>query len=628
MPGAPTGGNAYVATRGTGGWSSEDIIPLESYSGAPCVTEGSLALASSDELSRALIRIGRNARASAPEGSHLEKQECNTEGLQVAPGEPVGYENLLLRDNATGAYSLVNAPPAGVTPADAHFQGASGDLSHVVFSELAALTPEAPFATVGGPEDLYEWDEGALRLLSVLPDGVPAQGSLAQTSNGSQPISEKGSRIVFTSGGGLYVRVDGSSTVQVDASQTGGAGGGGSFQAMSADGSTILFTDENQLTPGSTAEAGKPDLYECVLPEGASRCELSDLTVAGAGEHADVLKVSAFGSQDSEHVYFVAKGVLAANKREYMSSEGQTVVEGAELGQENLYLWDGTTTTFIAGYGEGAGAVVSPDGTWFAFQSFKSLTGYDNARPGFGPQNEIFLYSASSNQLVCASCNPSGEAPIVGEAASLPPVAQRPLSDGGRLFFDTKEALVPSDTNSQVDVYEYEDGQPSLISSGTSPSASTFQGASESGDDVFFLARQRLLPQDDTGEEARVIYDARVDGGFPAAATPPACTTADACRVPVAPLPGVFGAPASATFSGAGNFAPRPPTVVKPKPKTAAQLRAEKLAKALKTCRPKKNKQKRQECEKQARAKYGPTKAEKKAKAKKSDRTSNDRGTK
>jgi hypothetical protein len=62
--------------------------------------------------------------------------------------------------------------------------------------------------------------------------------------------------------------------------------------------------------------------------------------------------------------------------------------------------------------------------------------------------------------------------------------------------------------------------------------------------------------------------------------------------------------------------------------KTAAELKAEKLTKALRACRTKKNKQKRQACEKQARAKYGPTKAKKKAKAKKSDRTSNDRGTK
>ena len=414
LPGAPTGGDGYIATRTRGGWSSEDVIPFDSYSGPGCsedLPNGSNEVwAFSDGLSRALIGFGHDSRASEPGGSTLEKQECNAEGLQVVPGEPVGYDNLLLRDNTTGSFQLVNAPPAGVTPADANFEGASADLSHVVFSELAALTPGAPFATVGGPEDLYEWDEGALRLLTMLPGEVPAEGALPEPSNGSRPISDTGSHIVFTSGGGLYVRVDGSSTVQVDASQVGGAGGGGSFQAMSADGSTVLFTDENQLTPGSTAEPGEPDLYECVLPEGASRCELSDLTVAKAGKPADVQRVSAFGSKDSSHVYFTARGVLA---------------QGAEAGQENLYLRDAGTTTFIAtlGSGEGVGAV-SPDGTWFAFASRKSLTGYDNIHPGGGSASEIFLYSAGSDShpptLVCASCNPSGEAPVAVKRLSRP----------------------------------------------------------------------------------------------------------------------------------------------------------------------------------------------------------------
>ncbi len=600
LPGAPTSGNNYIATRSEGDWKFEDMDPLESYTGIVCPTHSASVPAFSDDPSKALVVYGRASRSSEPEREFLET-ECNAEGLQVTSGEPVGYENLLLRDDATGAYQLVNVPPPGVTPADAHFEGASTDLSHIVFSELAPLTPGAP----AGDENLYEWDQGALRLLT-------AEGALAGASNGSPAISKTGSHIVLTVGGGLYVRVDGSSTVQVDASQIGGAGGGGSFQAMSAEGSAILFTDESRLTQGSTATPNEPDLYECVLPEGASRCELSDLTVAKAGEHADVLTVSRLGSQDSSHVYFVAKGVLA---------------EGATSGENNLYVYEPDPehegqfktkfiATLVAG-DQGVGAV-SPDGSWFAFDSVKSLTGYDNVSSSGEPVEEIFLYDATSGQLTCASCNPSGEAPIPGAGALLPPFAQRPLADGGRLFFETREALVPADTNNQVDVYEYEDGQPALISSGTGRYPSKFVGASESGGDAFFESSQELVPRD-TEEELRVIYDARVGGGFAEPSPPPACTTADACRVPVAPLPAVFGAPASATFSGAGNLAPPSPAVVKPKPKTAAQLKAGKLAKALKTCRKEKSKKRRASCEASAQKKYGVAKPRKKQnKAKKS----------
>jgi DNA-binding beta-propeller fold protein YncE len=563
LPGAPTGGNSYIATRGADGWSSEDVIPLESYSAGICVSHSNAVSAFSSDLSKVLLDFGHDSRASEPEGSELETQECNAEGLQVVVGEPVGYQNLLLRDNTTGTYELVNTPAPGVTPADAHFKGASADLSHVVFGELAQLTSEAPAPPVGGPEDLYEWDEGMLRLLSVLPDGDPATGSLVEASNGSRAISAEGSRIAFTSDGSLYLRIDGERTVQVDESQGPGGSGGGTFQALSSDGSMVLFTDESRLTPGSTAATGEPDLYECVLPAGAVRCELRDLTVAKAGERADVLKVSTLASEDSAHVYFVARGVLAANTRELINGEGRPEVEGAEAGKDNLYMWDGVKTMFIATLSEsdqGVGAV-SPDGTWFAFVSYKSLTGYDNILPGGGPQPEVFLYSAGSDShpptLVCASCNLSGEAPLDG-GTSLPPIAQRPLSDGGRLFFGTREELVPSDTNDLEDVYEYEGDRQSLISSGTSPRGSKFAGASENGNDVFFLSSQQLVEQD-TQEEVQLIYDARVDGGFPAGSPPPPCPTADACRVPVPPQPSIYGAPASATFSGAGNLAPAAP---------------------------------------------------------------------
>ena len=90
----------------------------------------------------------------------------------------------------------------------------------------------------------------------------------------------------------------------------------------------------------------------------------------------------------------------------------------------------------------------------------------------------------------------------------------------------------------------------------------------------------------------------------------------EACRGAPAPQP-VFGAPASATFNGPGNFAPPAvATVVKPKPLT----RAEKLAKALKACKKDKSRKKRVACERQARRKYGPKKAKAKKKAKKAKR--------
>ncbi len=143
---------------------------------------------------------------------------------------------------------------------------------------------------------------------------------------------------------------------------------------------------------------------------------------------------------------------------------------------------------------------------------------------------------------------------------------------------------MPQDVNNQVDVYEFEPpntapepppydscttgsstyrsatgGCVNLISSGTSHQESGFYDASANGDDVFFMTSESLVPQDPGG--ARSIYDAHVCGaeGVPctqAVASLAECTTTDACRAAPAPQPGIFGAPASATFSGPGNLAP------------------------------------------------------------------------
>ncbi len=575
QPGAPSGGEQYVATRHTDGWIAEDIMPLESYDGVDC-QDYQPVYAYSDQLTRDVMVAGGGSSASESD-NEIGPEVCNPKGRQVVGGEPVGHENLLVRDNATGGYQLVNVPPPGVTPGDAHFQAASADLSRVFFTEASPLAEGATY----GVENLYEWDEGALRLVSVLPDGTAVPGSIAASLGSTaheRVVASDGSHVLFIYGGALYDRIGGQRTVQVDEKQGGsGVAGGGSFKAASADGSKVFFLDESKLTASSTAAAGEPDLYECALPEGASKCELTDLTVAAGSEHADVQRVTPLGSHDSSYVYFVAKGVLASNTREFTNSEGKTVVEGAQAGKQNLYLWNGKETTFIASGGEVGERDIeqtSPDGKWLAFESRESLTGYDN-----GSARELFLYSAGSGgagPLACASCNPTGETAIA-EGGVVGPHSKSKgeshgvfrtrhlLTNAGQVFFETREALAPSDTNGQLDVYEYEGGHVYLISSGASSFGSILEGASESGSDVFFRSNQALVPQDHQ-EGMIVIYDARVAGGLAEPSSPPACTTADACRAPVAPQPSIYGAPASQTFSGVGNLAP-PEAKPKAKPK-------------------------------------------------------------
>jgi WD40-like Beta Propeller Repeat len=270
---------------------------------------------------------------------------------------------------------------------------------------------------------------------------------------------------------------------------------------------------------------------------------------------------------------------------------------------------------------------VSPDGRWLAFMSERELTGYDNRDALTGERDqEVYLYDAQSARLACASCNPTGARPVGAAdhdglvdgrgifrerrlAADIPAwtwlggfggdvfgkavYQSRYLSDSGRLFFNSHDALVPQDVNGNWDVYQYEPpgvgscstsaatfsersgGCVGLISSGTSSEESAFLDASatggrdaeghEGGGDVFFLTASKLSSQD--YDTALDVYDAHECTGespcLPApAAQPPACVTEASCKASPTPQPGVYGLPSSATFSGPGNAAGSNPPVV------------------------------------------------------------------
>lgn len=617
-PGSPSGALFYVATRGPGGWSEENMFPPTNFYGYKCPEEALKKITYSEDLSKAII--------SVPAGG-----ACGVEP-ELVSGESRGSQNLFVRDNATGTYQLINVTPEGVAPAPPTLVGASPDYGRIFFAEEASLTPGAPT----GVNNVYEWRAGHVQLATVLAAGTAVAGSVAGTS-------KDGSRVFFTAAGGLYARVGGAETVQLDASEAGGAGGGGSFRAASHDGSVVLFTDDASAgltadtVPGSGTNLYR---YDVGAPTGQ---RLTDLTPVGhavapavnglskdgsivfftddasAGLTADTVPGSATNlyhydagapagqrladltptahaevqgalgvSEDGSSVYFKAEGVLTSQPNQHG--------EAAQGGQPNLYLSRGGASTFIVvlagAEGASAGRLrLSANGGFLAFESIGKLTAYDNVNPSTGQAAiELYLYDARANSLACASCNPSSQPPTVGGAGAGGTAesgafeaegtrAPRYLSENGQLFFDSPEGLLPADTNGSGgcsrgsgypacdDVYEFEPpgvgscsepaGCLSLISTGTGTSETFFIDASPSGNDVFIREYQKLVPRDNQ-EGAPSLYDVRVDGGLPESAAPPPCDTADACRTAPAPQPSSFGAPASQTFSGAGNLIAAP----------------------------------------------------------------------
>jgi phosphodiesterase/alkaline phosphatase D-like protein len=413
-----------LAHRTASGWRSQDIV-------TPAIrAKGSTAGATPEyqyftpDLSEALVQpnqLGVNAEPP------------------LAPG--VTQATMYVRDNSRGTYlPLVDesdVAPGTMFGSLVKFVNGTPDLSHVVLSSQIALT--GPSSAPG----LYEWSAGALKLVSVLPNGTPVSGlvELGYANVQANAISADGSRIIWTTpesarAGHLYLRDTAhDETVRLDAAQgvSEPAGTGTAhFQTASSDGSKIFFTDAQRLTPESTAEAlpPKPDLYECEMASigGKVACKLTDLTAEHiAGEHANVQGLLFGTNEDGTSTYFVAQGVLATNQ----NGNGQQAVAG----KTNLYELhnDGTawTTTYIATLASEDGpewegfnlantafltARVSPNGRYLAFMSAASLTGYDNvdASPEAkgARDEEVYLYDSATGGLRCVSCNATGARPV------------------------------------------------------------------------------------------------------------------------------------------------------------------------------------------------------------------------
>lgn len=133
-------------------------------------------------------------------------------------------------------------------------------------------------------------------------------------------------------------------------------------------------------------------------------------------------------------------------------------------------------------------------------------------------------------------------------------------------FFETDDALVPEDQNGVEDVYQRIDGEPHLITTGTSPHPAELLSSTADGESVFVLAGESLVPEDqDSGNYD--IYVARRNGGFMQPEPVVACTVGCQGDLTAAPtVPTV----ASLSFVGSGNLLDvDPPAAVQPLRATA-----------------------------------------------------------
>lgn len=470
-----------------------------------------------------------------------------------------------------GPYRTVATIPDRELGSSAGWQAANGDFSKLVLATAdRTLTGEEPTGTKRG-NDLYEYTaSGGLQQLNVSGEPAATIGTCGATmvrgdeysgehsaqDSSSHSISADGSRVFFEAVPGsncsepshLYMRVNGSSTVDIGAYSFVAADAQGSRVLLSSGAAFFMYDTETEsvkplanLRPGVTRPVVSADFTDAYVFTGTSlyRYDIADETLSsvtvGGVSQAEV-------SPDGRYFYYfgTAAGVPASGVMRYDSVEN--VLECISCASP--FDPEPKQPAFLVETNFGG----IPSGLSGGLPAYTSVSG-----------NGEFAFFTTPAALVPQDAN--GEIPI--ETAV------------GGLYSDPGETTSPSS-----DVYEWRregvdgcaraQGCLALISDGRKGYHVDLLGEADEGRDVFFYSRSQLVPQDT--DSAGDIYDARIGGGFAPPPAPPVECEGDACATP--PVAPNDVTPSSMSFAGAGNQTP--PAAVPSKPGAKSKKKPDK----------------------------------------------------
>ncbi len=632
---SPTGtsglGQSYLVVRTENGWESSPMdVPFASYpqyrvQGMDSGFQNSIWSADAPG------RFSQDLFLDSPSNGLI----------RIGPGAPTGIlkgqlEFVGASDDLRHVIVLAHSPDPGeedrLWPGDTSREGRRPSLYEYVGTgnlepRLVGVSNKGSVEAAARAEDKLHINEAA----KLISDCGTELGSLEGEAYNA--VSTNGATVFFTAdacGGSpevneLYARIDGEKTVAISEPThpllqgSGNAPGEcnaaceaavpkpGAFAGASRDGSKVFFTTSQPLLNGDT-DSGV-DLYEAEIEEGivtrlvqVSRGGTGDLT---PGSGANVLGVARI-SEDGSRVYFVAEGALAGENVERrtpaVGKPNLYVVTRKCPGGEESCKGPAEHTSFVATLSPETDAsdwspndvrpvqATPPGGQFLVFQSAADLTSDEEGREEAG---QVLEYDAETGTLARVShgedgYNENGNTniysaviPAQSYEGSEPEARYTQLAlseDGSRVFFSSYDALTPRALAGFNNVYEYRDGDVSLISDGQDVislekhPAIELIGTDESGRDVFFTSADRLVPQ--AGDTQVDVYDARSEGGFPAETENAPCL-GDSCQPTASGPPSLVSPLTSSVAAETTAAAPVTPTL-KTKTKTIPKIKKKK----------------------------------------------------
>ncbi len=261
QPGASA---TLLSERGPHGWETRDISPKGSFppegvDGAGMLDSAEAFHVFSPDLSQAAFEL----RAD----STLLSAEATEPTLYMRNDKSETYSPLVTANNVPPGTKISNE----VAENNMLFLAATPDLTHIIFTNSTALTPEA------GTWNLYEWSDGQLHLVNVLPGGEPATGEIGLGGSGAEgsPLGAMTARAVSNDGRWIVYRqgnIASSHTYFVrdmvdERTISFGDVGDVRFETMSSDGSKVSIST---LNPRRSGNLRKKVNCTCLIPQRVS----------------------------------------------------------------------------------------------------------------------------------------------------------------------------------------------------------------------------------------------------------------------------------------------------------------------------------------------------------------------
>jgi hypothetical protein len=420
-----------------------------------------------------------------------------------------GLETYVTREVSTG-------PTGGNDAFDATYDGAGSDGSKVFFSTSESLVA----GDADRSEDVYMRDlsnstttlvsQGASSCAeSGCGTGLADSTFVGATPDGSEAFFVSDEQLASgdsDSSFDVYVRdvLSGTTTLvsKGESPCAPGCGNGAfaaSFNAVSANGSVVVFSSDERLTSGD--EDNLKDIYERSLTSGTTTLVSQGAASCPAG--LDCNAVFRGASEDGSHVFFQTDQQLSASDEDESS---------------DVYAWTGGAPALVStgptdpnGASPATFAGTSADGATVFFQTSEPLTAGDG-------DEATDVYARDPGKGTTALVSAAGTCPLVGECNA---VYRGASSDGSKVFFQTNERLAVEDEDNATDVYARDlgKGTTALVSQGESscapgcgngPAESRFAGATPDGARVFFSTTESLSSADD--DESTDVYTRRLTG--------------------------------------------------------------------------------------------------------------------